>query len=152
MSIATVYQKCKRHAVIYWMALPTIPSRVPRDGMVVLLFIAIAFAGFGLGFVAGENHLFSGKAIQIELSPAKTVQNAKGGGEGASILSAQTSLRAVSVNDSVKTIVASKNGGRYYLISCAGAKRIHKENKIWFSSSGAAMAKGYTPAKHCFGH
>ena len=155
MSIATVYQKCKQRVIIYKEVLPTIPSRVPRDGMVVLLFIATTFAGFGLGFIAGENHSYYGKNIQIELPTlATTTQNDNGGGEGASALNAQVEPKTTSA--SIKTnhageVVASKNGGRYYLVSCAGAKRIHKENKVWFRSPAMAVAKGYTPARNCFG-
>ncbi|HEC94069.1 MAG TPA: hypothetical protein ENI56_01700 [Candidatus Kaiserbacteria bacterium] len=156
MSIATVYQKCKQRVITYRQVLPTIPLRVSRDGIVVLLFIATTFAGFGLGFIAGENNSYYGKGIRIELpASATTTQNENGGGGGASTLGAQVVPKTTSVGNKVthkETIVASKNGGRYYLISCAGAKRIHKENKIWFQSPAMAVAKGYTPALNCFGH
>lgn len=47
--------------------------------------------------------------------------------------------------------VASKNGTRYYLPGCSGAKRINEENKIWFSSPEAAQGAGFTPALNCPG-
>ncbi|MBU1177672.1 hypothetical protein KJ903_00465 [Patescibacteria group bacterium] len=47
--------------------------------------------------------------------------------------------------------VASKNGSKYYLISCSGANRIKEENKVWFDSAEEAKAEGYEPAKNCQG-
>lgn len=47
--------------------------------------------------------------------------------------------------------VASKNGSKYYLPSCSGAKRINEENKIWFPTKEAAEASGYGPAANCPG-
>jgi hypothetical protein len=50
-----------------------------------------------------------------------------------------------------KNYVASKSGTRYYTLTCSGASRIKEENKIYFSSSAAAKAAGYTPALNCPG-
>lgn len=47
--------------------------------------------------------------------------------------------------------VASKNGTKYYLPSCSGAKRIKEENKVYFSSKEEAEAQGLEPAKNCKG-
>lgn len=47
--------------------------------------------------------------------------------------------------------VASKNGTKYHLPSCSGAKRIKEENKIWFNSKQEAVQAGYEPAKNCKG-
>ena len=47
--------------------------------------------------------------------------------------------------------VASKNGTKYYLPSCAGADKISEANKIWFVSAAAAAAAGYAPAVNCKG-
>lgn len=47
--------------------------------------------------------------------------------------------------------VASKNGTRYYLPTCSGAKRIKEENKIWFKTAAEAQARGLTPAVNCPG-
>jgi len=47
--------------------------------------------------------------------------------------------------------VASKNGTKYYLPSCSGAKRIKDENKVWFATAAAAAAAGYEPAANCGG-
>lgn len=47
--------------------------------------------------------------------------------------------------------VASKNGSAYHYPWCSGAKRIKKENKIWFQTKEEAEAKGYKPAANCDG-
>lgn len=47
-------------------------------------------------------------------------------------------------------IVASKNGSKYYLLSCAGANRIKEENKVYFTSVDEAERAGYGPASNCF--
>ncbi len=49
------------------------------------------------------------------------------------------------------TYVASSKGTIYYLPSCAGAKKIKEENKIWFASADEARRAGYEPAKNCGG-
>ncbi len=41
--------------------------------------------------------------------------------------------------------VGSKNGTKYYLPSCSGAKRISPANYIWFQSVQDAQIQGYTP-------
>ncbi len=159
MSITTVYQKCKRYTTVYLHILATIPSRIPRDGIIVLLFILSTLAGFGFGFVAGENHVSNGNGMYIE-QPVSTSTNITARND-------KNSIGGVTTNDTQaipkiipiirnhisnsKYIVASKNGGRYYLPSCNGAKRIHKDNRIWFASESAALAKGYTPAQRCLG-
>lgn len=48
-------------------------------------------------------------------------------------------------------VVGSKNGTKYHLPSCPGAKQISEKNKITFNSIEEARAKGYTPASNCKG-
>jgi hypothetical protein len=45
--------------------------------------------------------------------------------------------------------VASKSGKRYHHLTCPGAKQIKNENKIFFSTTQAAEAAGYTRAANC---
>lgn len=47
--------------------------------------------------------------------------------------------------------VGSKSGTKYHLITCAGAKRIKEENKVFFATAADAEAAGYTPAANCPG-
>lgn len=47
--------------------------------------------------------------------------------------------------------VASKNGTKYYLSTCAGAKNISEASKVYFASAEEAAAAGYAPAANCKG-
>jgi len=47
--------------------------------------------------------------------------------------------------------VASKNGTKYYLVTCSSANRIKAENRVYFGSIQEAVAAGYTPAANCPG-
>ncbi len=47
------------------------------------------------------------------------------------------------------SVVASKNGSKYHLPRCPGARSIKDENKIWFESESSAQAAGYTRAGNC---
>src|SRR3989344_2449987 len=47
--------------------------------------------------------------------------------------------------------LASKNGTKYYLPSCAGAKKIAVQNQVWFGSAEEAAAAGFEPAANCKG-
>lgn len=52
-------------------------------------------------------------------------------------------------NISTKKYVASKNGKMYYSIGCSGAKRIKKENEVWFGSKEDAEKSGYQMSSSC---
>lgn len=45
-----------------------------------------------------------------------------------------------------KKFVGSRNSDKYHLPDCQWAKRIKKENEIWFSSAEEAEKKGYKPS------
>lgn len=47
--------------------------------------------------------------------------------------------------------VGSKNGSKYHLPYCPGAKQMKEENKVWFASKEEAEAAGYAPAANCKG-
>lgn len=47
--------------------------------------------------------------------------------------------------------VGSKSGTKYHLMTCAGAKRIKEENKVFFATAADAEAAGYSPAANCPG-
>ena len=56
---------------------------------------------------------------------------------------------APEINQSEKRYVASKNGKMYYPLGCAGAKRIKKENEVWFRTAEEAEKSGYTGSSTC---
>ena len=47
------------------------------------------------------------------------------------------------------SIVASKNGTKYYFLHCSGVGRIKDENKIYFNSESDAIKEGYEKANGC---
>jgi hypothetical protein len=118
MTIAEAREKCKR-----------LVARVPRDLLIISVFVLTAFISFGLGYLAGQDSRQT-DSVTLEESPAapKTAPETATGG-----------------------VVASKNGTKYYLPGCSGANRISDANKVWFSSAAAAAAAGYTPAANCTG-
>jgi len=53
-------------------------------------------------------------------------------------------------NDPKKgSIVASKNGTKYYFLHCSGVGRIKEENKIYFNSEDEAIKEKYEIASGC---
>ena len=47
--------------------------------------------------------------------------------------------------------VGSKNGTKYHIPYCPGAKQMKEENKVWFASKEEAASRGYSPAANCPG-
>lgn len=59
---------------------------------------------------------------------------------------------STSVDNKAKgNYVASKNGTKYYLLSCSGVSRIKEGNKIFFQTVEEAKKRGLEPAKNCPG-
>lgn len=104
-------------------------ARVPRDLLTVGVLVLSSSLSFGLGYLAGED------AAQVSR-----------------ILFEEAPVSASSVTGAAAgQIVASKNGTKYYLPTCAGADRISDANKVWFASVSAAQKAGYSPAANCTG-
>ncbi len=61
--------------------------------------------------------------------------------------SGQQSLTTITDN----TVVASKNGTKYYFPWCGSAKRILDSNKVYYSSAVEARKAGLTPSNTCKG-
>ena len=55
------------------------------------------------------------------------------------------------LTESTAKYVGSKSGTKYHLMTCAGAKRIKEENKVFFATAADAEAAGYSPAANCPG-
>lgn len=52
-------------------------------------------------------------------------------------------------NQQAIVVVASRNGTKYHLPTCPGAKQITAANKVEFASIASAAAAGYEPAANC---
>lgn len=103
-------------------------GRIPRDVLILAIIMLASSASFGLGYFAGQD----------------------AGGTGDTVAE-ESAVPASPVGTGAEGVVASKNGTKYYLPSCAGAARISEGNKVRFASAAAAVEAGYAPAANCKG-
>ena len=107
----------------------------------LLLTNLLAF-GFGrLTILVGEP-----EPITVDFAPQTTEVTPREVVQARTEVSPQGSPRS-----DLGTIVASKNGTKYPLPNCPGAKQIKESNKIFFASVDEATRAGYTPAANCPG-
>ncbi|MFA6503121.1 MAG: hypothetical protein WCT45_02605 [Candidatus Paceibacterota bacterium] len=121
MTIAEAREKCKKAL-----------AGVPRDGLVFAIIFLASLASFALGYFAGRD-----SGAPTSLFDSRPVTTSEAVAEPATAGNAP--------------VVASKNGTKYYLPTCAGAARIAEGNKVQFASAEAARAAGYAPAANCKG-
>ena len=127
MTIADAREKCKN-----------LVASIPRDVRILGVLIFASTLSFGLGYLTGID-AGQGSSITLEPSPLDAE------------LAGQAPTSEVGAPTGSVGVVASKNGTKYYLPECAGASRISDANKVWFVSTAAALAAGYTPAANCKG-
>ncbi len=118
------------------------------DLAVGVLLVSVGVGSFFLGRAStGESFVVptSQKAEVVDAqSPESEVPASRG---------VQDTLRSTEVTNSQESgaYVGSRNGTKYHLPWCSGAKRIKDENKIWFETKEEAERAGYTPAANCEG-
>lgn len=110
-----------------------------------LVLILVAVASYGLGRLSVSPA--TGEAAAVKIIPAHQTAAVAPAVEPPGS-AAQFSANTATPGESV---VASKNGTRYHLLTCPGAKQITEANRITFASRAAAEAAGYTPASNCPG-
>lgn len=123
----------------------TIPD-ISRDIFVILVIILVSFGGFGLGRLSA---LEEKRNDDLRIVGQKIADNGiltqtegdRGSLNVGTVTSSPTSIKGL--------FVGSKSGKTYYAPWCAGVKRIHEENKVWFSSKDDAEMKGYKPSSSC---
>lgn len=112
-----------------------------------ILLTLIAVASFGLGRLSAEENTILTKTYQQNAQIS--VKNSTKVVEEASLnISKQESS---DVSGVAGQYIASKNGAKYHLPWCSGAKRIKEENKIWFNTKIEAEDAGYSSALNCKG-
>jgi hypothetical protein len=119
-----------------------------------LLLVLMSVTSFGLGRLSAthpEAQYSSGAAQIVAAEPQKLQSQAQEAEKAAGSVSdvQQTSDEPQQLGD--PQYVASKNGTKYHLLWCSGAKTIKEENKIYFKSKEEAEGAGYTPAANCKG-
>ena len=110
------------------------------------LVFLVAICSFILGRISVENSVAKAEKLQI-IEPITLQAN---NSQEANIITTKTEKTQKTLNTD-NQIVASKNGTRYYLASCSGAKRIKPENIITFKDRESAESAGYTKAVNCPG-
>jgi hypothetical protein len=116
---------------------------VQNDGFFYgVLVVLIAVSSFGLG-----------RLSQVEIAqktpqtPIQLTQNAAAIESVGPKASSSNSVGRLEGG----SFVASKNGTKYHLLTCPGAKQIKQENKIFFDSQEEAEKAGYSKAGNCKG-
>ncbi len=123
-------------------------AKIPPRVLILAILMLSTTLAFGLGILAGrdlerghsgaQNPSDTGFWIETrEQTPAAAVEAVETGVSGN--------------RDASGSLVASKNGTKFYLPSCSGAARIKEANKVWFSSRQDAEAAGYSAAANCPG-
>lgn len=139
-------------------------SGLSQDLLLAACMVLLATASFGLGYLAAkEGGGAKSDGFWVEQAGATTSPDTLSAAVGAAALAAGTQQTAVApkpipvsatpiaVAPASGMYLASKNGTKYYLPSCSGAKRIKDENKVWFATKADAEASGRTPASNCPG-
>ncbi len=122
-----------------------------------LLLVLVSVASFGLGRVSalqgfpwdeGQNTAAI-TPIPVSIDPLEIKAVQAVGTVESGVVSEVAPPAETPV--SAKQYVGSRNGTKYHLPWCAGAKQIKEENKVWFGTKGEAEKAGYAPASNCKG-
>lgn len=117
-----------------------------KDIFIILVIILVSFGGFALGRLSLiEEKRHDELRIVGQKTPDRGVLSARG-------VDVSTNNNKIATADAqaVKGVfVGSQSGKTYYFPWCTGVKRIHDENKVWFSSKEDAEAKGYRLSTSC---
>ncbi len=136
MNISDIRERSKRFVATFrHEGFSGVANRIPRDVVIVTIILLTAGTFFGAGVFYAKQSVWG--SVIIETLPFAT-STADG-------TSAKNSHRKSG------EVVASKNGSKYYLPWCAGAKRLSLKTKIRFASESIAKKHGYTPAINCKG-
>lgn len=115
------------------------------------LLISVAAASFGLGRLSVAPQNGEEEAPKLALIQKPSARTSTSIEASASVGESVKEADSASAETSSSGYVASKNGTKYHLPWCSGAKRITEENKVVFETKEEAEASGYTPAANCPG-
>ena len=122
----------------------SLPKTLVADDAIFFaaLFILIGIGSFGLGRMS---------VAPGDTAPAQPAAAYLAAPEAQPVIARDQESGEAQRGDDGAAVVASKNGSKYHLPECPGAKQIHAENRIEFPSRMAATAAGYSPAANCPG-
>ncbi len=112
-----------------------------REVLLLASVVLLAFLSFGLGRLSATDARPEVALCEATLVPiresARTSTAVPGGTLDAPLYAG--------------TYVGSRHGSTYHFPWCPGAKRINKENEVWFNSKQQAEDAGYRAASNCKG-
>lgn len=131
----------------------SLEGMLTRDVLVLVMILTTSFSSFALGRISSleektppiyfaTSTTYTGRLTDPQaafVALLKDVQTSQQPTE-----TVTTSTEAVN-----KTIVASKNGKKYYYLWCTGASRISPKNAVFFETASVAESRGYTLASGC---
>jgi len=129
-----------------WQNGKNLLGRVPEGVLTLIIVVLASGASFGLGILAGQD-MREGDVIIKERELTETLPKAS----PEAVKAATVQIPSEPAIPAGGQYVASRNGSKYHLPWCAGAKAMNEANKIWFATKEAAEAAGYTPASNCKG-
>jgi hypothetical protein len=127
----------------------TTPFSLKKYLFIITAFLLVASASFGLGRIS---HIEE-KRVPVTISSPEGKNLIQGSVEPPNpIPSVLGEVMGATTDGAVSgQVVGSKNGTKYHLLTCPGAKQISATNKIFFASAIEAQKAGYTPAANCKG-
>jgi hypothetical protein len=158
MSIKELSQKIKGYLALGWNKL----VEHEKDLFLTLTVIVVAVGAFGLGRLSATTNTQEPVRIeQVDLDKTTMVVTTERSGVvsdqvpkvnlTASVGNLTAEAQPVNSLANTSKVVVSKNGTKYHLPECSGAKQIKEENKVWFNSIAEAQKAGYTAAANCPG-
>ena len=127
---------------------PQNPKKFLILALIILVVLLVSLGGFALGRLSA---LEEKRHDELRIIGQKTGDRGVLGVTGADVTPASDQIIPLESSPIKGVFVGSRSGKVYYFPWCAGVKRIHDENKVWFSSREDAEAKGYQPSTSCKG-
>lgn len=159
MSIIESFGKIKgsaARAVEYWQPRSWLEKLLERNSFVALVVFLAALSSFALGRLSAMEE--GRESVKITFPEEKSgAAETTAAAVFSQSPSAQQALIPVPIpnpqagEEGEGKYVGSKNGTKYHLPWCSGAKRIADANKVWFASKEEAESLGYIPAANCKG-
>ncbi len=124
---------------------------LPKDIFVLLVIFLVGIGAFLLGQGSAFEKKRGGqlRITQQEEEPLSAKLSADNSAYRESVV--PPSPTTPTNSDARGMYVGARSGTTYYLPWCSGVKRIREENKVWFATKEAAIAKGYKPSTNCKG-
>ncbi len=110
--------------------------------IMIFIIILVGLAGFGLGKLSSIGEckpiIIQQAPLQGEITPISKADSKN--------LAGSESLNS---GENLNSIIASKNGTKYYFSWCSGVGRIQDQNRVYFNSEKEAVDAGFSKASGC---